>query len=164
MEIKPKAINVLVAWCWVWASHFLVLDLITLLYLDFSLHKKWSFQLRISSVNITKSAGNCGFGHIYWRNSQWKTSFLCSVTTFSLKLFSRKNLIIVIWQNSKYAEDKAKTEGIFDVHTKSRRSYDCLRSYRLSFNLGRVSPVLMFTLSKFLPVQKQSFWSVFCVL
>ena len=29
-----------------------------------TLHKKWSFPLRISSVNVTKSAGNCGFGHI----------------------------------------------------------------------------------------------------
>ena len=26
--------------------------------------KKWRFPLRISSVNVTKSAGNCGFGHI----------------------------------------------------------------------------------------------------
>ena len=33
-----------------------------------SLHKKWSFPVRISSVNVTKSAGNCWFGHIYWRN------------------------------------------------------------------------------------------------
>ena len=33
-----------------------------------TLHKKWSFPLRISSVNMTKSAGNCKFGHIYWRN------------------------------------------------------------------------------------------------
>ena len=33
-----------------------------------SLHKKWSFPLRISSVNVTKSAENCAFGHIYWRN------------------------------------------------------------------------------------------------
>ena len=32
------------------------------------LHKKWSFSLRISSVNVTKSTVNCGFGHIYWRN------------------------------------------------------------------------------------------------
>ena len=30
----------------------------------FSLHKK-CFPLRISSVNVTKSAGNCGFGQIY---------------------------------------------------------------------------------------------------
>ena len=33
------------------------------------LHKKWSFSLRISSVNVTKSAVFCGFGHIYLRNS-----------------------------------------------------------------------------------------------
>ena len=26
--------------------------------------KKWSFPLRIPSVNVTKSAGNCRFGHI----------------------------------------------------------------------------------------------------
>ena len=25
-----------------------------------------------------QSTENCGFGHIYWRNSWWKTSFLCS--------------------------------------------------------------------------------------
>ena len=33
---------------------------------------KWltlqSHNLRISSVNVVKSAGNCGFGHIYWRS------------------------------------------------------------------------------------------------
>ena len=40
-----------------------------------ALHKKWSFPLRISSVNVAKSAGNYGFGHIYWRNSQWKSLF-----------------------------------------------------------------------------------------
>ena len=33
-----------------------------------SLHKKFTFPLRISSVNMTKSAGNCRFGYIYWRN------------------------------------------------------------------------------------------------
>ena len=33
-----------------------------------ALHKKWSFKLRISSVNVTKYAGNCWFGHIYWIN------------------------------------------------------------------------------------------------
>ena len=39
-----------------------------------TLHKKWSFPWRISSVNVAESAGNCGFGHIYWRNPWWKTS------------------------------------------------------------------------------------------
>ena len=29
------------------------------------LHKKLSFPFRISSVNVTKSAVFCGFGHIY---------------------------------------------------------------------------------------------------
>ena len=33
-----------------------------------TLHKKCSFPFRISSVNVTKSAENCRFGHIYWRN------------------------------------------------------------------------------------------------
>ena len=31
-------------------------------------HKKLSFPLRISPVNVTKSAVSCGFGHIYWRS------------------------------------------------------------------------------------------------
>ena len=38
--------------------------------------KKWSFLLRIFSGNVTKSADSWGFGHIYWRNLLWKTSFL----------------------------------------------------------------------------------------
>ena len=37
-------------------------------YSSASLHKRWNFPLRISSVHMTKSVGNCGFGHIYWRN------------------------------------------------------------------------------------------------
>ena len=40
-----------------------------------ALHKKWSFPLRIYSVNVIKSSGTCGFGHIYWRIPYWKTSF-----------------------------------------------------------------------------------------
>ena len=36
--------------------------------IDATLHKKWSFLLRISLVNVTKSTGNCGFSHIYWKN------------------------------------------------------------------------------------------------
>ena len=31
-----------------------------------SQHKKWYPPLWISSVNVTKSAGNWEFGHIYW--------------------------------------------------------------------------------------------------
>ena len=37
--------------------------------------KKWSFPLRIPSVNMTKSTVSGESGHIYWRNPWWKTSF-----------------------------------------------------------------------------------------
>ena len=51
-----------------------------------TMHKKWSFPLRISSVIVTKSEVFCGFGQIYWRNPSfmqccgiWKIEkkFLC---------------------------------------------------------------------------------------
>ena len=47
-----------------------------------TLHRKRSLQLRISLVNKTKSAVSCGSGHIYWRNTYWKTCFLCSDNSF----------------------------------------------------------------------------------
>ena len=37
-------------------------------YWELALHKNWSFQLRISLVNVTKSAVFCEFGHIDCRN------------------------------------------------------------------------------------------------
>ena len=43
------------------------------------MHKKWSCSLRISLVNMIKSAGNCRFGHIYWEILNRKLHFLCSV-------------------------------------------------------------------------------------
>ena len=33
-----------------------------------TLHKNQSFPLRLSSLNVTKSAVSCGFGHSYWGN------------------------------------------------------------------------------------------------
>ena len=50
-------------------------------HIELPLHKKWSFPSRISPVNVIKSAANCGFCHIYWRNPYWKTSFFvwCSL-------------------------------------------------------------------------------------
>ena len=49
-----------------------------------------SFPLRISSVNVTKSAGNCGFGHIYSKIFNGKLHFLCSV----IDLLKCKQIII----------------------------------------------------------------------
>ena len=44
--------------------------------------QKWSFPLKISSVNVTKSARNSGFDHIYWKNPSWKTSFFIGCLKF----------------------------------------------------------------------------------
>ena len=63
---------------WVISHHLSRLILIRIV------QKKWSFPLRISSVYVNKSAWNCRFGHIYWRNSQWKTSFFGAVYSVSL--------------------------------------------------------------------------------
>ena len=53
-------------------------------------HKKWSFPLRISSVNVTKSAENCGFGHINEEILNGKLHFVCSVCFISFKIFVLK--------------------------------------------------------------------------
>ena len=42
-----------------------IFRLLTILLFWQTLHKKRSFPLRISSVNVTKSGGSCGFGHIF---------------------------------------------------------------------------------------------------
>ena len=38
----------------------------TIIISGWSLHLKWSFPSRISSINVTKSAVSCEFSHIYW--------------------------------------------------------------------------------------------------
>ena len=50
-----------------------------------TLHKKWSFSLRISSVNVTKFKRNCSCGHIYWKSPWWNNSF-----------FARCNIICLL--------------------------------------------------------------------
>ena len=46
-----------------------------------TLNKKWSFPLKISSVNVSKSAAFYGFVRIYWRNAKWKTFFFVQYGT-----------------------------------------------------------------------------------
>ena len=48
-------------------------------YNQWTLHKKWSFLLEIFSVNVTKSAGNYGFCHIYWKKSLIENFIFCAV-------------------------------------------------------------------------------------
>ena len=62
-----------------------------------TLYKKWSFPLRISSVNKTKSAVSCWFFQIYWRNPSWKTSFfLCSIRHYIKAIIILNQLKIFI--------------------------------------------------------------------
>ena len=58
-----------------------------------TLHKKWSFPFRISPVNVTKSAVSYGFGHIYRRNPEWKTtSFVQCILKFMKKYIVRSDI------------------------------------------------------------------------
>ena len=45
-----------------------------------TLHKKWSFTLRISSVNVTKSAVSCGLVSFTEKILNEKLNFLCRVS------------------------------------------------------------------------------------
>ena len=56
--------------------------------------KKWSFPLRISSVYVTKSAGNCGFTK---EILNWKLHFLWSVTELSQRHIYIVNYWIYIY-------------------------------------------------------------------
>ena len=69
---------------WIWSpisSSLIAVDLFSFYSVNkaekdlWALHKWWSFPLRIFLVNVTKSAANCGFGHMHQRNPYWKTSF-----------------------------------------------------------------------------------------
>ena len=42
----------------------------------FSQHQKWSFLLRISSVNVIKSAVFCGFSQMFWK-LQYIYKYIC---------------------------------------------------------------------------------------
>ena len=62
----------------------------------YALHctKKWNFPLTISSVNVIRSGGNCGFGHIYWINPSWKAS-LFSQCQGLIKLRLLLNMLLI---------------------------------------------------------------------
>ena len=73
-----------------------------LLFLKLPRHRKGSFLWRISSVNVTKSAGNCWFCLNYLKNPTWKTSFFCAGYVFEskIKFFIRrktKDVYCCIW-------------------------------------------------------------------
>ena len=103
-----------------------------------TLHKKWSFPLRISSVNVTKSAGSCAFGHIHCRNAYWKTSFFVQCTfadnfnkkvaTFNRKYWSHNtfqvNAFRAKWENrNNYYLPSTDFVSRITKHLQSRTKY-----------------------------------------
>ena len=73
--------------------------------LEFSqtLHQK-SFLLRISTVNVTKSVVSCRFGHIYWRNPKWKTSF-----------FVQWNFFVIQWKTVRVKVRSSHSKMLFKI-------------------------------------------------
>ena len=75
-QVSPPRLDLrLDVWQWGCIVHSIFTSLKERSILSPTLHKKWSFPLRISSANMTKSAVSCRFGYTYWRNPLWKTSF-----------------------------------------------------------------------------------------
>ena len=66
--------------------------------------KKWSFPLRISSVNVTKSAVSYGFGHIYWRNPYWKTPFFVQWQILKIVILKVLEIVVVTWILSSFSD------------------------------------------------------------
>ena len=55
----------------------------------------FSFPSTIFSVNVTKSAVSCKFGHIYWRNPLCKTSFFVQCfRSFLVVYFNKYSFVI----------------------------------------------------------------------
>ena len=67
-----------------------------------TLHKKWSFLLRISSLNVTKSAASYGFGHINKKILNGKLCILWSARWASLDSYNSKwgNYLILVRSRS----------------------------------------------------------------
>ena len=66
-----------------------------------SLDKKWSFPVRISSVLS-------GFGHIYWRNLWWKTSFFVDCFFRQIRIADFESLTKLI--SEAYSEHSKKSK------------------------------------------------------
>ena len=62
------------------------------------------FSIKDFSSQSDQIAGNCGFGHIYCRNLQWKTSFFCAVQKNKLSLVANQEGETTSWWNSKISK------------------------------------------------------------
>ena len=65
---------------------------VILIFVEYTLHKKRSFPLRFS-LGFLKDF--CGFGHIYWRNPYWKTSFFVQCKFVKINWFCSSGAIVI---------------------------------------------------------------------
>ena len=92
-----RAINVLAIWCWVWVSHFLLLDLITLLYVDFC----FLYLLFITSSKKLLQWNQ--FWNILWKHDAVSHSYAvwcwhhASLTYSKLFLWVVTTVILIFW-------------------------------------------------------------------
>ena len=86
-----------------------------------ALHKKWSFPLRISSVNVTKSAGNCRndrskhFSNIL----RYNFSFHVKETLFFIQFHSQFNWLVNVLLRK--FDTKFKKINMIKAQTKQQR-------------------------------------------
>ena len=89
------------------------------------------FSLRISSINVTKSEGNCGFVHIYWRNPLWKTSFFVQWRMIEeqekkhIKGLERHRKQLVKSSSEKESWKHLKQKTIFEKHANKKTDTKC---------------------------------------
>ena len=101
-----------------------------------SLHKKWSFPLKISSVNVTKSAGNCGFGHIYNLHCKQFTSLTFTFTICSVQGWYT-NPVYCKHQYNKREPSEHKSNGKFFENYYLETNHHTMRhSLVLNFSKG----------------------------
>ena len=93
-----SAINVLAIWCWVWVSHFLLLDLITLLYVDFC----FLYLLFITSSKKLLQWNQ--FWNILWKHDVVSRSYVaciimasCIIHIFKVVSASSYDGILIFW-------------------------------------------------------------------
>ena len=91
-----------------------------------TLNRKWSFPLRISSVNVTKSAVSCWFGHIYWRILNGKFRFLCFAKV-STRFLSQEYLF------GNFLQTFIKGSGAEFIFSKSKYILNTFRGIRLKY-------------------------------
>ena len=94
----PKAINVVAFWCWVWLNHFLLLDLITFLYVDFC----FLYLLFITSSKKLLQWNQ--FWNILWKHDVVSRSYVaciimasCIIHIFKVVSVSSYDGILIFW-------------------------------------------------------------------